>query len=742
MDIDIPGQQLGDGFRPPSPPTINQSRKSRGVANAESRIASDPWDWEAWQSVLADAQSLPFLEAQPVFERVVAQFPSYARAWKQYAESAIRRVEELKRALEPTPGTSSLPSEMMPAAIVSVPEDQQPDTIFERAFHFCKTSVDLWRFYLSYARSCKTRDEITRAYERALSHCGLEPSSYMIWRDYIDFIAQSPASGSAEEQHRREHLRKVYQRAVKSPIQNLDTLWRQYEEFENEGMNQELARGIIQEIFPLNKNARAEFRARKHRREGLVLNAPACPPRGKPKEAEQSKLWRKYISGEKANTNELPPEELYRRVSYAYELALACLYRYPDAWIEAANYQKESDQIAEAETFLTRGIEALSTSALLHFALANLYELNDRAEQARKCFENLIQTAPSPLAYIQYMRFARRSDGIDAARRVFARARKDQHCCTFQIFVAAAQLEYHVNKLPKIAKNIFELGMKLFPTSVDYAMEFIQFLWYLNDDSMIRSLFEQVLSQLPKGIDSRVVWEKYVEFECVFGSAESVDKVVKRMSASLDNGPSEAEEVISLIKRNTAMDLIPVTYQEMNSVQSRVGTASVGPGENERPDRSTGGSGGKESKQRAERDNQSSNDRGRNSNQPLGLEEGLRALGNMFPKPPTQSAPPVEMVIQLIMSTPQNFSDTPAGNVDGPSDQTRPANEGDKSHDKANGGTNGRKRKGEDSDNKNREGQQNANPGEPINVLPTPVHRPPSGDLFRSRQAQKLSKSK
>mmetsp|Transcript_6010 Transcript_6010/g.25447 ORF Transcript_6010/g.25447 Transcript_6010/m.25447 type:complete len:149 (+) Transcript_6010:2114-2560(+) len=121
-------------------------------------------------------------------------------------------------------------------------------------------------------------------------------------------------------------------------------------------------------------------------------------------------------------------------------------------------YFKEIEKLEEAEDVLHRGINAVPTSPLLHFALVNLLELQSRKEEARTCFENLIQKSPSPLVYIEYMRFCRRAEGVAAARKVFARARKDQHSCTYQVFVAAARLEYHVNKLPKIARNIYELG--------------------------------------------------------------------------------------------------------------------------------------------------------------------------------------------------------------------------------------------------------------------------------------------
>ena len=48
--------------------------------------------------------------------------------------------------------------------------------------------------------------------------------------------------------------------------------------------------------------------------------------------------------------------------------------------------------------------------------------------------------------YIQYMKFARRAEGIKSARAVFKMAREDTRC-TYHVFIAAALMEYYCSKV-------------------------------------------------------------------------------------------------------------------------------------------------------------------------------------------------------------------------------------------------------------------------------------------------------
>lgn len=82
-------------------------------------------------------------------------------------------------------------------------------------------------------------------------------------------------------------------------------------------------------------------------------------------------------------------------------------------------------------------------------------------------------------AYIQYMKFARRAEGIKSARAVFKKAREDVRS-TYHVFVAAALMEYYCSKDKDIAFRIFELGLKRFGGSPEYVMCYIDYLSHLN----------------------------------------------------------------------------------------------------------------------------------------------------------------------------------------------------------------------------------------------------------------------
>lgn len=140
-----------------------------------------------------------------------------------------------------------------------------------------------------------------------------------------------------------------------------------------------------------------------------------------------------------------------------------------------------------------------------------------------------------PQAYIQYMKFARRAEGIKSARTVFKRAREDTRSC-FQVYVAAALMEYYSSKDKNIAFRIFELGLKKFPDSPDYVLCYIDYLSHLNEDNNTRVLFERVLSSGSLEPEKSVeIWNRFLEFESNIGDLASIVKVERRRSAVLES---------------------------------------------------------------------------------------------------------------------------------------------------------------------------------------------------------------
>jgi len=518
--------------------------RSRRAMVAEERIARDEWDLEAWQSLVADAQTRKFSSDDPPapdYERFLKQFPTAARLWKIYAEHSRKEL------VKGVTGEEALHE-----------GKARVRDIFDRGTRFCPTSVELWRSYTDFTRHYIGRPEAAALYEQALTSSGLDLSAHVIWTDYRDFLASAQ---DLDDAAKRQMVRKIYERMMRMPINNLDAIWREYEEFENLGGNRDLARGKLQENNGRYVASRAEARARKTRRENLSSNALAVPPGTSARDDEQARQWKKFLAAERSNPHTLDQKDLGDRVTHAFECALAVLYRYPDAWCEAARYQLDLGRVENAVSLLHRGIEALPASELLTFEIASLEESRKNKETARAFFEQLINTNPSALAYIQFMRFLRRCDSVEASRKMFTRARKDIRNVSYHVYVAAALMEFQLNREPKVARNIFELGLKTFPESIQFALEYIDFLWNNNEDSYLRVIFERVLSRLPAVPETTLVWNRFVQYEQTFGDATSFEATLRRCKDAMGDGYARSWTDVCL-DRYRFRDLLPMALDE------------------------------------------------------------------------------------------------------------------------------------------------------------------------------------
>lgn len=78
------------------------------------------------------------------------------------------------------------------------------------------------------------RLSITQAYEFALSHVGLDPLSAPIWREYLAFVREGETRSQWEEQGKVSEYRGVVGRAVRVPMDGLEDIWREYDQFEGQ----------------------------------------------------------------------------------------------------------------------------------------------------------------------------------------------------------------------------------------------------------------------------------------------------------------------------------------------------------------------------------------------------------------------------------------------------------------------------------------------------------------------------
>lgn len=390
QDSQLVSPQAGSSNQPPQPHkymTVEQRKQL-----FEERIRIDPRDGEAWLNLIEEAQSREDMAAtRALYDRFFKVFPNQARQWLAYldlelAHSNFAQVEAIfNQCLRTTP------------------------------------SVDLWKFYLSYTRRVnplapstgaeedpareQTRRVLEGAYEFALRFIGNDKDSGSIWTDYILLIKEREARGGWKEGQKMDDLRRVYQRAVSVPLTNIETIWKDYDAYEN-GLNKLTAKKFLAERSPAYMTARRVLRDLKAYSDPLVKPLlPRVPvwttsalagdaaqdPAQWQRERQQADAWIEYLKWEESNPLLLEDVAILQaRVTSAYRRATMYLRFYPEVWYLASRYLVSILRVDEAATWLKNGMEACPGSFLLHFAYAELGEARKSTSDCAAVFDGLL----------------------------------------------------------------------------------------------------------------------------------------------------------------------------------------------------------------------------------------------------------------------------------------------------------------------------------------------------------------
>jgi len=525
-------------LEPKDPQLIKNDVALKKIEAAKEKVDQDPFDQETWMLIIFEVQSKPIEIVRSYWEQFFQIYPTAGKYWKIYVEQELQQKNF-----------------------------ENVENIFRRCLKQCP-HVDLWRVYLKYVTDCKgsipeLKQEVIHAFELAVRTVGMDLLSTPIWSDYIRFVKNYKTSTPIEDSVKMEQLRKLYQRAVVNPMQNLESIWKEYDAFEN-GLNKLLAKNLLAEHAPKYMQARTTYRERKNYLDGLQRNMLARPPRyavGK-KDAQQISLWKKLLVYEKQNPQKLSSEGLRERISFTYNQCLMCLYHFPEIWHEAAIFQLSSNRVDDAIMVYRQGVNAVRESVLLSFSFADFLESQGRMDEAKGVYEKIL-SVNEPLVYIQYMRFARRSTSVREAREIFYRARKSQSC-TYQVYVAAAEMELHANENDEIARHIYELGFKKYKNSMGFLLEYIQFLFRLNDRVNVRSLFEKILAEISPD-KAPEIWNSYQKFERLCGNLNSLTDLERRRAELYPD--QDPNGIFSLVQRYRFLDLWPCSPEELASFE-------------------------------------------------------------------------------------------------------------------------------------------------------------------------------
>lgn len=260
--------------------------------------------------------------------------------------------------------------------------------------------------------------------------------------------------------------------------------------------------------------------------------------------------WYRWIQWERSNPLRTSDLVVQQRTTYLLNLCCAVLRLVPDAWHARVAYlcslKRCPEALAVAEEALK--IHPLSLVAVFSFTYV-LDEVGDEipAEQrvikARQVFEASLaaleasaQYADLNLCFIQMMDFARRHEGIAAARATFTRARKSPNC-NHQVYVAAARMEFYCKKDATIATKIYELAMGKYGHEAGLCADYLDFLIHQNDETNTRALFERIVQSVaaPGSFD---IWRMFLGFEAKYGSdRRALGDLEKRMREAFSADP-------------------------------------------------------------------------------------------------------------------------------------------------------------------------------------------------------------
>ena len=229
------------------------------------------------------------------------------------------------------------------------------------ALYIQKVARDTNRKYSSIYDPFDARERMIQAYEAALSKAGFVVGCHAIWKQYVAFqsftscyagsditdMALPPPPSPDQLQldpqtkHRRMlHLRSVFQRLIATPMQDLDTFWKEYETFER-SISEALSQPLLAEHLPRYQHAKQVYIERMGYMSDLLpsVGRLAIPPENTEKERTLMSSFLTRVAYERTNPERLSLSDLSIRIRQAYK-DIACVFmRHPEIWHEWSSWE-------------------------------------------------------------------------------------------------------------------------------------------------------------------------------------------------------------------------------------------------------------------------------------------------------------------------------------------------------------------------------------------------------------------
>lgn len=484
--------------------------------------------------------------------------------------------------------------------------------------------IPMWRLYIDYVLSCnelstlsdlgsknfqlksvgapeedaERKRTVSQAYELALANVGLDFHSSPFYREYIRFIRGWQTDGMYEQQQQMDLVRKIYHRAIATPMEGIELLWSEYDAYEN-GLNKIIGKKIIADHSAAYMAARLAARELSAIIEDTERTYGSIDVIGN--EKFRLSKFLEWIRWERGNPLKMPESAtlLSQRIAYAFKTALAEFPFQSLIWFEYTRHMLITNPVTktistnEDNPVISIFKEAVSTlgedDVLVNFAYCDYMEelyTHERSSQNQKdsgdsskssgpaedhphpakiIYEALIDRLYTTtnrdqeasdrltLAFVQFMQFCRRVEGMTSARAVFTRARKltSGPPLTHHIFSAASRMEIYMGAkklepaaIPgySIAGKIYDLGVSRFSNNYEFLIECLYHMLIQLDEQNARSFFERTVNSNKMPQDELVeFWNAYLDHIYMHGDEQTRRLMVSRFRDSFLGHPSANE---------------------------------------------------------------------------------------------------------------------------------------------------------------------------------------------------------
>ncbi|KAH9936856.1 Suf-domain-containing protein [Epithele typhae] len=475
-----------------------------------------------------------------------------------------------------------------------------------------KDSYEIWQDYINFLKAGEASttweeqqkmDAVRRAYQQAVQ-IPME-NVKRLWEDYQDF---------------ENGLNKITAKKFISDLQE----------------NHMQARTVLNQLQEnLSVLIPAQL-AKKDGRSNIWLPRPPTFNQGDKAVIARWRQYLKWEENNPLEIEEANRSILLTRVQAVYKKATVRMRYYSEIWFMAYAWTNSIGKTDEALALLKAGIDANPASFVLNFAYAEALELQNNFTEVHATFEKFLEVLRKDLealetrlgnanstdgaqglqpsqgqssglpfdappsasfstsssddkppknkeltdkrtdygiAWIMYIRFARRAEGLKSARNVFGKARRDRWT-PWEVHEAEALMEYHCgNKDLTVASRIFEKGMELFGDEPEYVLRYLGFLISINDENNARALFERVIGTFTPE-KAKPLWDRWTRYEYQYGDLATAHKLEKRMSEIYTNDPP----IKRFAERHKYLNIDSIAVRDIGFVPNKGGGRSNGSG--------------------------------------------------------------------------------------------------------------------------------------------------------------------